>query len=62
MKYRPACGTGWRYGPEIYGLVYMLALEDKLENMPNNLSGGQQQRVAIARFIKLSLLMNRRKS
>ncbi|MEI3041806.1 MAG: ATP-binding cassette domain-containing protein, partial [Roseburia intestinalis] len=30
-------------------VVYMLALEDKLENMPNNLSGGQQQRVAIAR-------------
>ena len=27
-------------------VVYMLALEDKLENMPNNLSGGQQQRVA----------------
>ena len=32
-------------------VVYMLALEDKLENMPNNLSGGQQQRVAIARAI-----------
>ncbi len=32
-------------------VVYMLALEDKLENMPNNLSGGQQQRVAIARFM-----------
>ena len=27
------------------------ALEDKLENMPNNLSGGQQQRVAIARAL-----------
>ncbi len=27
--------------PEIYGRSwYMLALEDKLENMPNNLSGG----------------------
>ena len=32
-------------------VVYMLALEDKLENMPNNLSGGQQQRVAIARAL-----------
>ena len=30
-------------------VVRMLALEDKLNNMPNNLSGGQQQRVAIAR-------------
>lgn len=30
-------------------IVRMLALEDKLKNMPNNLSGGQQQRVAIAR-------------
>ena len=29
----------------------MLALEDKLQNMPNNLSGGQQQRVAIARAL-----------
>ena len=27
-------------------IVQMLALEDKLQNMPNNLSGGQQQRVA----------------
>ena len=32
-------------------VVHMLALEDKLKNMPNNLSGGQQQRVAIARAI-----------
>ena len=32
-------------------VVYMLALEDKLENMPNNLSGGQQQRIAIARAL-----------
>ena len=31
-------------------VVHMLALEDKLKNMPNNLSGGQQQRVAIARL------------
>ena len=30
-------------------VVRMLALEDKLNNLPNNLSGGQQQRVAIAR-------------
>ncbi len=32
-------------------VVQMLALEDKLNNMPNNLSGGQQQRVAIARAL-----------
>lgn len=32
-------------------IVRMLALEDKLTNMPNNLSGGQQQRVAIARAL-----------
>ena len=32
-------------------IVRMLALEDKLQNMPNNLSGGQQQRVAIARAL-----------
>ncbi|MCR2048217.1 ABC transporter ATP-binding protein [Acetatifactor muris] len=32
-------------------IVRMLALEDKLHNMPNNLSGGQQQRVAIARAL-----------
>lgn len=32
-------------------IVRMLALEDKLKNMPNNLSGGQQQRVAIARAL-----------
>lgn len=30
-------------------IIHMLALDDKLKNMPNNLSGGQQQRVAIAR-------------
>ena len=29
----------------------MLALDDKLTNMPNSLSGGQQQRVAIARAL-----------
>lgn len=32
-------------------IVRMLALEDKLNNMPNNLSGGQQQRAAIARAL-----------
>lgn len=32
-------------------IVGMLALEDKLKNMPNNLSGGQQQRVSIARAL-----------
>lgn len=35
----------------IQDVVRMLALEDKLNNMPNNLSGGQQQRVAIARAL-----------
>ncbi len=32
-------------------IVQMLALEDKLQNMPNNLSGGQQLCVAIARAL-----------
>ncbi|MDE6363387.1 MAG: ABC transporter ATP-binding protein [Lachnospiraceae bacterium] len=32
-------------------IVHLLALENKLENMPTNLSGGQQQRVAIARAL-----------
>ena len=32
-------------------VVRLLALKDKLNNMPNNLSGGQQQRVAIARAL-----------
>ena len=32
-------------------VVRMLALEDKLNSMPNNLSGGQKQRVAIARAL-----------
>ena len=32
-------------------VVRMLALVDKLNNLPNNLSGGQQQRVAIARAL-----------
>lgn len=32
-------------------VIQMLALEDKLNDMPNNLSGGQQQRVAIARAL-----------
>ena len=32
-------------------VVNMLALNEKLNSMPNNLSGGQQQRVAIARAL-----------
>jgi len=32
-------------------IVHMLALEEKLMDMPDNLSGGQQQRVAIARAL-----------
>lgn len=32
-------------------VTQMLALEEKLNDMPNNLSGGQQQRVAIARAL-----------
>ena len=32
-------------------IVKLLALDEKLNNMPNNLSGGQQQRVAIARAL-----------
>ena len=32
-------------------VVKMLALDEKLNSMPNNLSGGQQQRVAIARAL-----------
>lgn len=32
-------------------VVRMLALENKLNNLPNNLSDGQQQRVAIARAL-----------
>ena len=32
-------------------VVRLLALEDKLDSMPNHLSGGQQQRVAIARAL-----------
>ena len=32
-------------------VVKMLALDGKLNSMPNNLSGGQQQRVAIARLM-----------
>ena len=35
----------------VQDVVRMLALEDKLNSMPNNLSGGQQQRVAIARAL-----------
>ncbi len=32
-------------------VMHMLALEDKMDSMPNDLSGGQQQRVAIARAL-----------
>ncbi|MCI8443567.1 MAG: ABC transporter ATP-binding protein [Provencibacterium sp.] len=32
-------------------IVNMLALENRLQNMPGNLSGGQQQRVAISRAL-----------
>lgn len=32
-------------------VIQMLALEEKLNDMPSNLSGGQQQRVAIARAL-----------
>jgi len=32
-------------------IIHLLALEGKLEQMPNYLSGGQQQRVAIARAL-----------
>ncbi|MDE5717962.1 MAG: ABC transporter ATP-binding protein [Lachnospiraceae bacterium] len=38
----------WKFMDEV---VHLLALEDKLNHMPNNLSGGQQQRVAIARAL-----------
>ena len=34
-----------------YEVVKMLALDGKLNSMPNNLSGGQQQRVAIGRAL-----------
>ena len=44
-------------------VVKMLALDEKLNSMPNNLSGGQQQRVAIARALiakpDIFLLTNR---
>lgn len=33
------------------GVIQMLGLESKMNDMPNNLSGGQQQRVAIARAL-----------
>ena len=35
----------------IMGIVKLLGLEKKLQNLPNQLSGGQQQRVAIARAL-----------
>ena len=34
-------------------VVKLLALDEKLNSMPNNLSGGQQQRVAIARGLAM---------
>ena len=38
-------------------VVKMLALDGKLNSMPNNLSGGQQQRVAIARVSKPAIIL-----
>ncbi len=35
----------------IDGIIDILGLKNKLQNLPNNLSGGQQQRVAIARAL-----------
>jgi putative ABC transport system ATP-binding protein len=35
----------------VNGLIRLLGLEDKRDDMPNQLSGGQQQRVAIARAL-----------
>ncbi len=35
----------------IGSIIETLALQEKLDNLPNNLSGGQQQRVAIARAL-----------
>ena len=37
--------------PYVEGIIETLALQSKLQNLPNNLSGGQQQRVAIARAL-----------
>jgi len=67
MKYTPAGGQisvsveQWEMYVKLDGdtvdqrfmdeILHMLALEDKLQNMPNHLSGGQQQRVAIARAL-----------
>ena len=48
LIYRSGLSAHQKFMDEI---VHMLALEDKLQNMPNNLSGGQQQRVAIARAL-----------
>ena len=42
------CGTELNITKALDEVVCLLALGDKLNNMPNNLSGGQQ-RVAIAR-------------
>lgn len=35
----------------VQGIIEMLGLQSKLNNLPNQLSGGQQQRVAIARAL-----------
>lgn len=35
----------------VRGIIEMLGLQSKLNNLPNQLSGGQQQRVAIARAL-----------
>ena len=45
------CGTELNITKALDEVVCLLALGDKLNNMPNNLSGGQQQRVAIARAL-----------
>lgn len=48
----PARLDGELVDKKLFGdIVQLLALENKLNNMPDHLSGGQQQRVAIARAL-----------